>query len=55
MPDTFAGQLAAVPRRAGAEDKLAQIDRRPGRDGPVGLGATIPVGPQQEASTRHDH
>jgi integrase len=40
---------------AGAEDKLAQIDRRTGRDGPVGLGATIPVGPQQEASTRHDH
>jgi hypothetical protein len=40
---------------ADAEDKLAQIDRRPGRDGPAGLGATIPVGPQQEASTRHDH
>ncbi|HEX6521687.1 MAG TPA: site-specific integrase, partial [Streptosporangiaceae bacterium] len=40
---------------AGAEDKLAQIDRRTGRDGPVGLGAVIPVGPQQEASTRHDH
>jgi hypothetical protein len=40
---------------AGAEDKLAQIDRRTGRDGPAGLGATIPVGPQQEAGTRHDH
>ena len=40
---------------AGAEDKLTQIDRRTGRDGPVSLGATIPVGPQQEASTRHDH
>jgi hypothetical protein len=40
---------------AGAEDKLAQIDRRPGRDGPVSLGATIPVGPQQEAGTRHGH
>jgi hypothetical protein len=40
---------------AGAEDKLAQIGRRTGGDGPVGLGATIPVGPQQEASTRHDH
>jgi integrase len=40
---------------AGAEDKLAQIDRRTGRDGPVELGATIPVGPQQETSTRHDH
>jgi hypothetical protein len=40
---------------AGAEDKLAQIDRRPGRDGPVELGATIPVGPHQEASTSHDH
>jgi hypothetical protein len=40
---------------AGAEDKLAQIDRRTGHDGPVSLGTTIPVGPQQEASTRHDH
>ena len=40
---------------AGAEDKLAQIDRRTGRDGPVSLGTTIPAGPQQEASTRHDH
>ena len=40
---------------AGAEDKLAQIDRRTGRDSPVSLGATIPVGPQQEVSTRHDH
>jgi len=40
---------------AGAEDKLAQIDRRPGPDGPVSLGTTIPVGPQQEASTPHDH
>jgi hypothetical protein len=40
---------------AGAEDKLAQIDRRTRGGGPVGLGATIPVGPQQEASTRHDH
>ena len=39
---------------AGAEDKLAQIDRRAGRPGPVGLGITIPVGPQREASTRHD-
>jgi hypothetical protein len=40
---------------AGAADKLAQIDRRTGHDGPVSLGATIPVGSQQEASTRHDH
>jgi hypothetical protein len=40
---------------AGAENKLAQIDRRTGRDSPVSLGATIPVGPQQEVSTRHDH
>ena len=38
---------------AGAEDKLAQIDRRTGHNGPVDLGTTIPVGPQQEA-TRHD-
>jgi hypothetical protein len=40
---------------AGAEDKLAQIDRRTGRNGPISLGATIPVGPQQEVGTRHDH
>ena len=40
---------------AGAEDKLAQIERRTGRDSPVSLGATIPVSPQQEVSTRHDH
>ena len=40
---------------AGAEDKLAQIDRRSGHDGPVDLAVTIPVGPQQEDSTRHDH
>jgi len=40
---------------AGAEDKLAQIDRRTGRNGPVSLGATIPVGAQQEVGTRHDH
>ena len=40
---------------AGARDKLTQIDRRTGRDSPVSLGATIPVGPQQEVSTRHDH
>jgi integrase len=40
---------------AGAEDKLAQIDRRTRHDGSVSLGATIPVGPQQEASTLHDH
>ncbi len=33
---------------AGAEDKLAQIDRHAGRGGPVGLGPAIPVGPQQE-------
>jgi hypothetical protein len=39
---------------AGAEDERAQIDRRAGRPGPVDLGATIPVSPQQEASTRHD-
>src|SRR6266567_3060706 len=32
---------------AGAEDKLAQIDRRAGRPGPVDLGVTIPAGPQQ--------
>jgi hypothetical protein len=38
---------------AGASDKLAQIDRRSGHDGPVDLGTAIPVGPQQEA--RHDH
>ena len=42
-----------VPRRR--EDKLAQIDRRTRPGGPVDLGATIPVDPQQEASTRHDH
>ena len=40
---------------AGASDKLAQIDRRPKSGGPVDIGATIPVGPQQKASTRHDH
>ena len=40
---------------AGAEDKLAQIDRRTGHNGPVDLGATIPVGPQQEAVTSHDN
>ncbi len=40
---------------AGANDKLAQIDRRPKPGGPVDIGATIPVGPQQKASTRHDH
>jgi integrase len=40
---------------AGASDKLAQIDRRPKSAGPVSLGTTIPVGPQQEASTLHDH
>ena len=39
---------------AGASDKLAQIDRRSGPSGPVDLGATIPVGPQQEDATRHD-
>jgi hypothetical protein len=39
---------------AGAEDKLAQIDRRAGRPGPVDLGVTIPVGSQQEDGTRHD-
>ena len=39
---------------AGAEDKLSQIDRRTGHNGPVDLGATIPVGPQQEAVTSHD-
>jgi len=39
---------------AGAEDKLAQIGRRAGHPGPVDLGLTIPAGPQQEASTRHD-
>ncbi len=39
---------------AGAEDKLAQIDRRAGRPGPLDLAVTIPVGPQQEARTRHD-
>ena len=40
---------------AGASDKLAQIDRRSGHDGPVDLGTAIPVGPQQEDATRHDH
>ncbi len=40
---------------AGASDKLAQIDRRPEPGGPVDIGATIPVGPQQKASIRHDH
>jgi len=40
---------------AGAEDKLAQIDRRPGRDGPVSLGTTIPVSTQREVGIRHDH
>ena len=40
---------------AGAEDKLSQIDRRTGHDGPVDLGTTIPVGPQQEAITSHDN
>jgi hypothetical protein len=39
---------------AGASDKLAQIDRRSGHD-PVDLGTAIPVGPQQEDATRHDH
>jgi hypothetical protein len=36
---------------AGAEDKLAQVDRR---TGPVDLGPAIPVGPHREARTRHD-
>ena len=40
---------------AGASDKLAQIDRRSGHDGPVDLGTAIPVGPQQEDATLHDH
>ena len=40
---------------AGASDKLAQIDRRPQSVGQVSLGTTIPVGPQQEAITRHDN
>ena len=40
---------------AGASDKLAQIDRRQKPGGPVDIGATIPVGPQQKASPRHDH
>jgi hypothetical protein len=40
---------------AGASDKLAQIDRRPQSVGAVSLGATIPVGPQQELSILHDH
>jgi integrase len=40
---------------AGASDKLAQIDRRPEPGGPVDIGATIPVGPQQKAGIRHDH
>ena len=40
---------------AGTEDKLAQIDRRSGHAGPVDLGTAIPVGPQQEDATRHDH
>ena len=39
---------------AGAEDKLAQIDHRAGRR-PVDLGTTIPVGPQQEDGTLHEH
>ena len=40
---------------AGASDKLAQIDRRSGHDGPVDLGTAIPVGPQQEDAALHDH
>jgi hypothetical protein len=40
---------------AGASDKLAQIDRRSGHDGPVDLGTRIPVGPQQEDATPHEH
>jgi len=36
---------------AGAEDKLAQIDRRAG---PVDLGIPVAAGPQQKASTHHD-
>ncbi|HJZ27993.1 MAG TPA: hypothetical protein VJ370_17070 [Streptosporangiaceae bacterium] len=40
---------------AGASDKLAQVDRRSGHDRPVDLGTTIPVGPQQENATLHDH
>jgi hypothetical protein len=43
-----------MPGSAGG-DKLAQIDRRPEPGGPVDIGATIPVGPQQKASIRHDH
>ena len=39
---------------AGAEDKLAQIDRRGGRPGPVDLGIPAAVGPQQKAGARHD-
>lgn len=38
---------------AGADDKLAQVDRRAGR-GPVDLSTTIPVGPQQENGTRRE-
>jgi hypothetical protein len=37
---------------AGAEDKLAQIDRRPGRPATVDLGIPAAAGPQQKASTR---
>jgi hypothetical protein len=40
---------------AGASDKLAQIDRCSGHNGPVDLGTAIPVGPQQEDATLHDH
>jgi hypothetical protein len=43
-----------TPSLAGAEDKLAQIDRRAGRTGTVDLGIPAAAGPQQKASTRHD-
>ncbi len=36
---------------AGAEDKLAQIDRHAGRPGTVDLGIPVAAGPQKKAST----
>lgn len=40
---------------AGAEDKLAQIDRRTGTAGPVILGTTMPARSRKSASSPHDH
>jgi hypothetical protein len=60
--DNLTARIAEAEREGwlgeieGLKIRLAtQIDRRSGHDGPVDLGTGIPVGPQQEDATRHDH